>query len=315
MPIFAKVNPALFTHDKVVGLPSDSARWAYLRAIGFAKLRDSHVFTRAALTESLGSYSRHIPTLVRAKLIDQEGSNYVIHDYEEHQSSDRYDPTAVRRNREYRARKRAEPPSFPPVDTSVDNVTEAVTRDVTRDVSDASRAHGARVEKSREVVPDKHGTHPRANGGISDELPDDESELTALVDTLVMAGVWTKPTRKMIGFLANLIRDHGQKLVEEQIAVILKRRSPIPEDFMGELAGLLRQTAVARTVNTERARVESNRRAIEAEQEQIEQRRKQPGAEAVAAERRSAIAALADALGSPPTARPRRSQQEGRQPT
>jgi hypothetical protein len=316
MPIFAKVNASMPWHDKVAELPSDSVRWAYLKAICAAKQRESGIFSKPALTEALGTHARHIPVLVKARLIDQDGQKYSVHDFDEHQGP--IDPGASERKRRQRQRERREheSASSPHVDTPVDNVT--VTRDVTEPVTrDTSRLVTRPVTVQSRTEQSKSSTDlarysPREPEGTTDDVPDESDRadaVDALTDVLVLAGVWRRPSKKMIGFLSNLIRDHGVAMVNTQIAILLQGKPP--DEFMTALAENLRASAIARTNGSERSRVEAERRSIEQEQEQIEQLRKEPGAEERAAERRAALQGFADGLGLPSTPKPRST--EGRQ--
>lgn len=316
MPIFAKVNASMPWHDKVAVL-SDGEFRAFVKLICAAKQRESGEFTEPALIDVLGAHAKHAKALLKARLLDEIAvRKYALHDFDEHQSP--YDATAKVRQRRAREKRRKadaehESDGSPQVDNGVDNVTVTrdmgrdVTRDaavtVTRDVTEQSRAESKR---EREVAPSA-----REGPETTDDVPDEESELTALVDALVIANVWRRPTKKMIGFLANLIRDHGQSNVEQEASKLLKGKA-IPDDFMGELANRLRSQAEERSDRNAATKVEADRKRIEHEQENIERIRKQPGAEETAAERRKAIADFASGLGSPPTPRPRGTT-EGRQ--
>lgn len=173
-------------------------------------------------------------------------------------------------------------------------------------VTDKSRTrHGlltrARIDKDIDLLAraDRRSIHPRDAGELFSSPTDANDEFESLIDALVMAGVWLRPTKKMIEFLRRLVADHRQDRVEAAIAEQM-RSGPITDDFMGQVAKRLRLAAERRTIDEERARVESNRRQIEEEQRRIEQlRAADPEAERVAAAHRDAIAAFANALGSP----------------
>jgi hypothetical protein len=306
MPLYAKIDVTMPWNDKVAGLPSDGARWAYLKVILIAKQRESPDFTKPGLIDALGAHSRHLSSLVAAGLIDVRGKKYAIHDFDQWQTP--FDKTAAERQARLRERRRneRESSSSPHGDNDVEtvtvtrDVTEPVTRDVTRDVRrDVTVQSRAEVIREREVAPTAR------EAPTTDDVPDEESEL---VDVLVRAGVWKRPTKKMIGFLSNLVRDHGQTNVEQAIATRMKQ--PITDAFMGDVAALLRDVAVSRTNGNERSRVEANRRQIERDQEQIEAIRSEPDAEAKAAERRAALKGFADGLSFPSAPKPR--SQEGR---
>lgn len=315
MPIFAKFDASMPWHDKIAELPSDSVRWAFVKAICAAKQRESPEFSKPALTEALGTHAKHIPTLVKARLIDVKGSKFSIHDFDDHQAP--FDETAALRMRRYRQRKKEraarehESDDSPQVDYAVDN--RQLRRDsherVTRD-GDVSVQRDVTVQSSTGISKRERSSSIRA----SDDVPDEESELDALVGVLVMANVWHHPTKKMIGFLAKLVEEHTQPVVEAQIGLMLKNGAmDQPEDFLSVLAHKLRSQAIERNETNDRARVEADRKQIEREQEQIERIRSQPGAEEAAKAHREAIAKFAEGLGSPPQAAKPRGSTEGRQ--
>ena len=72
-------------HDKVVGLPNDTARFAFVKVLCAAKVRGKSTFTPASLKESLGSHSRAIPALIAAGLLDQEDGLLIVHDFDDYQ--------------------------------------------------------------------------------------------------------------------------------------------------------------------------------------------------------------------------------------
>lgn len=304
MPIFVKIDASMPWNDKVARL-SDGQFRAYLKAICQAKQRDSHIFDRRNLNSLLGEHSRHVRHLTRAGLLDVlDGDRLAIHDYVQHQQP--IDTTAARRQREWRERKRIERESgsYQQVDNDVDNVTpNALRNDVT--VTGQSRAEKkGSTEKgqslSREAVDNSAGVL-------------DDAELTGLADALIAAGVWQRPTKKMLGFLASLIRDHGAEAVTQGIVENL-RIDPSPSNFMDDLAALLRRRAEERTARNEATKVEFAARQAERDQAEIEKLRAQPGAEEAAAARRKAIADFGDGLGfpGPEAPRPRGSTAEGR---
>lgn len=310
MPIFAKVNASMPWNDKVADL-SDGEFRAFVKLICAAKQRESGVFTEPALLDVLGVHAKHAKGLLKARLVDEIGvRKYRLHDFDEHQGP--IDTTAARRQAEWRERQKKphtehESASSPQVDNGVDNGADNVMDNALRHA--VTPTGQSRAEQSRDSTK-KHGAPRAREPEASDDVPAEELELTALVDALIMANVWQRPTKRMIGFLANLIREHGQKAVEEQAALLVK--GTVPDDFLGSLAEALRQAAVSRTIRSERARLEAEARRQEREDERIAELRSQPGAEETAAERRKAIADFAQGLSSPPTPRPRGQQQEGR---
>ena len=72
-------------HDKVVGLPNDTARFAFVKVLCAAKIRGRSTFTAASLREQLGSHARAIPALVTAGLLDENGDMLSVHGFDEYQ--------------------------------------------------------------------------------------------------------------------------------------------------------------------------------------------------------------------------------------
>ena len=74
-------------HDKVVGLPNDTARFAFVKVLCAAKIRGRSSFSKGSLKEQLGSHARALPALVAAGLIDvdEDGERYSVHDFDEYQ--------------------------------------------------------------------------------------------------------------------------------------------------------------------------------------------------------------------------------------
>ena len=80
-----RIDADLPWHDKVVGLPSDSARWAYVKVLCIAKQHGREVFSTATLTELLGKHGRYIDYLVTAGLLDEKAEKVEVHDFSEYQ--------------------------------------------------------------------------------------------------------------------------------------------------------------------------------------------------------------------------------------
>lgn len=82
-----RVDADMPWHDKVVGLPNDTARFAYIKAMCSAKIRGRSSFSKGSLKESLGSHARAIPALVAAGLLDvsEDGERYSVHDFDDYQ--------------------------------------------------------------------------------------------------------------------------------------------------------------------------------------------------------------------------------------
>lgn len=72
-------------NDKVIGLPNDTARFAFVKVLCASKVRGKSKFSPASLKEVLGSHARAIPSLLAAGLIDEENGQLVVHDFDDYQ--------------------------------------------------------------------------------------------------------------------------------------------------------------------------------------------------------------------------------------
>lgn len=81
-----RVDADMPWHDKIVGLPNDTARFAFVKVLCAAKIRGRSTFTTESLREQLGSHARAIPALVAAGLLETPGDGTVtVHDFDEYQ--------------------------------------------------------------------------------------------------------------------------------------------------------------------------------------------------------------------------------------
>ena len=80
-----RVDADMPWHDKVVGLPNDTARFAFVKVLCAAKIRGRSTFTIESLKEQLGSHGRAIPALVAAGLLDEKGGVVSVHGFDEYQ--------------------------------------------------------------------------------------------------------------------------------------------------------------------------------------------------------------------------------------
>jgi hypothetical protein len=80
-----RVDADMPWHDKIVGLPNDTARFAFVKVLCAAKIRGRSTFTAASLREQLGSHARSIPALIAAGLLDEKGGVVTVHDFEDYQ--------------------------------------------------------------------------------------------------------------------------------------------------------------------------------------------------------------------------------------
>lgn len=119
MSVWLKVWIDAWKHPKIVGLASDSQRFAYIVALCEQKRNDAYFASRKHLNLCLGPYAKHLKSLLAAGLIDElEDGRLTCHDFDERQGP--ADLTNAERQRRYRARHQRENGS-PPVDDPVDN--------------------------------------------------------------------------------------------------------------------------------------------------------------------------------------------------
>lgn len=94
---------------KILSLPSDAARWAWVVALteGKQQTKPGEWVSESHLRACLGRLARYVPDLIRAGLLDiTPGGAVVVHDWNEWQSDQRYDPTAAARQQRHRAATR-----------------------------------------------------------------------------------------------------------------------------------------------------------------------------------------------------------------
>lgn len=95
------VDALIVRNGKIVHLPSDSARWAYVVALGAGKFETPIGVFRSGpqMKVAMGRYGRYVKELVSAGLVEvTEIGEYQIHDYMEWQSVSSTE--RVRRHRE-----------------------------------------------------------------------------------------------------------------------------------------------------------------------------------------------------------------------
>lgn len=82
-----RVDADMPWNDKVVGLPNDTARFAFVKVLCAAKIRGRSSFSKGSLKEQLGSHARALPALVAAGLIEQseDGERYSVRDFDDYQ--------------------------------------------------------------------------------------------------------------------------------------------------------------------------------------------------------------------------------------
>ena len=85
--MWLRIDADMPWHDKIVGLPTDTARFAFVKVLCAAKVRGKSVFSRGALKEALGSHARALPALVAAGLLDEDedGNRLTVHDFDDYQ--------------------------------------------------------------------------------------------------------------------------------------------------------------------------------------------------------------------------------------
>jgi hypothetical protein len=82
-----RVDADMPWHDKIVGLPNDTARFAFVKVLCAAKIRGRSTFSKGSLKEQLGSHAKALPALVAAGLIQEEadGERLSVRDFDEYQ--------------------------------------------------------------------------------------------------------------------------------------------------------------------------------------------------------------------------------------
>ena len=82
-----RVDADMPWHDKIVGLPNDTARFAFIKVLCAAKIRGRSAFSKGALKETLGSHHKAIPALIAAGLLEEQdgGERLIVHDFEDYQ--------------------------------------------------------------------------------------------------------------------------------------------------------------------------------------------------------------------------------------
>lgn len=72
-------------HDKIVGLPNDTARFGFVKALCAAKVRGRAAFSESSLKEAMGSHAKAIPQLIEAGLLEQRDGKIEVHDFDDYQ--------------------------------------------------------------------------------------------------------------------------------------------------------------------------------------------------------------------------------------
>ena len=72
-------------HEKIIALPNDTARFAFVKMLCAAKVRSRSAFSPESLREMLGTHARAIPHLVAAGLLDEQDGKLIVHDFEDYQ--------------------------------------------------------------------------------------------------------------------------------------------------------------------------------------------------------------------------------------
>ena len=90
-------------HPKIVALPSDAARWAFIVTLAEGKAVAGRWANEKHYRACVGPVAKHLPDLVKAGLVERDGEAVVIHDWNDYQ---RNDVTAAERQRRYRDKNR-----------------------------------------------------------------------------------------------------------------------------------------------------------------------------------------------------------------
>jgi hypothetical protein len=83
--MWLRIDADMPWHDKIIGLPNDTARFAFVKVLCAAKVRSKSSFAIASLREVLGSHARAIPALVAAGLLDENDGTVTVHDFDDYQ--------------------------------------------------------------------------------------------------------------------------------------------------------------------------------------------------------------------------------------
>lgn len=221
-----RVDADTDSSDKIVGLSSDAARWAWFRMGCHAKTqRRMGVFSGAAhLRFLIGSYGRHVPELMRAGLVhewptacercaqdyagDASDGFLVVHDYRRKQ----VDPTNAERQARFRERH----------GVANGDPNRGVTADRNGEETFISRALSPSMSKSTSKVTDEDEPYQVAT-------PPEANDLRALAEELtqrpnVLANVWGG-----LGEMAVLqARKHGLAAVEREWRRIADQEQGFP---------------------------------------------------------------------------------------
>ena len=122
---------------KVMALPSDAARWAWIVALCEAKqqTREGEWASEAHLRAVLGRHAKHLQALIEARLVVRmKDGRMLINSWNEWQTDFRHDPTHAERQRRYRERVTSSAdvtvtsPHDPPTDRPTDLPAQARAR-------------------------------------------------------------------------------------------------------------------------------------------------------------------------------------------
>lgn len=84
-----RLSTRAYTHPKVVALPSDAARWAWIASLSVAKVQtpEGTFASEPHATECLGRHARHLAALLAAGLLERhEDGRITVHDWPEWQT-------------------------------------------------------------------------------------------------------------------------------------------------------------------------------------------------------------------------------------
>lgn len=155
-----RVDADMPWHDKVVGLPNDTARFAFVKVLCAAKIRGRSTFSKGALKESLGSHARAIPALVAAGLLEESdgGERLSVHGFDEYQHR------AGHAEAQQRYREKSRPGHAPITETSPtrqDRTERDNTSPPTPPRGDGANAQEPRPFMGFRAKPGSHlGQHP-----------------------------------------------------------------------------------------------------------------------------------------------------------
>jgi len=204
-----RVMADVHRHPKVVALPSDPARWAFIVVLAEGKAVGGRWESERHFRAYCGALARHLPALVGVGLLERDGEAILIHDWDQYQREPKADPTAADRMRRKRARDKLKAGGEGnPGDGDTGNLGDGHARDD----GDVTPANGHTVT-GRDIHPARVGQgqgHGQGHGQ-SPQPPRDGDDEDA-VETYYRLTI-SFPAGKVLTWLNDLTRDFGDAAV------------------------------------------------------------------------------------------------------